>query len=94
MESILGWIICGPVQIQETSVQVNQAHTLIADYAYMDPAEAEKSQELKKLWGELSIDVDDEEGVYEQFKRNTKYTGERYDTCLPVKPFHRELPDN
>ena len=96
MESALGWIISGPVQrhVQESTTQVNQTHTILADCKHNNPVQVARSEEMKKLWGELKMDVEDDEGVYERFKKETRFTGKRYETTLPVKPFHRELPDN
>ena len=47
---------------------------------------------MQKLWEKDDVDSEDE--VFENFKNDIKFDGERYVTKLPVKRFHRELPDN
>ena len=96
VESNVGYIICGPMKMKFEDSRCNmiQSLTILADSEYSTT----KSDELKKVWEESNVKIvdvhDDEDFVYEEFKKNIKFDGERYETKLPLKPFHRPLPDN
>ena len=51
-------------------------------------------EELEQIWKIEGIDNDGETDVYEEFKNEIKFDGERYITLLPFKPEHDVIPDN
>lgn len=50
-------------------------------------------EQLNKFWEIDTVGIENEP-VYEQFKRDILFDGNRYVTSLPFKPYHRALPDN
>ena len=89
LESILGWIVCGPsdIGVRENFIQTNLVSTSQSD----DDA---LRLELRKFWESESSDFQEQDNFYQQFKNDITFNGERYVTKLPLKPNCEFLPDN
>ena len=92
IETILGWVICGPNVKKNTSVE--DVTTALVMSTKIDTASQEDTlrQEIGNFWRIEGID--EEHDVYEKFKEDIIFDGERYVTSLPFKPNHDALPDN
>ena len=92
-ESILGWIICGPNR-QTGLINKRGTETVLTSIINTEPVTNVVDTlrgELQKFW---KIGVEDDYDVYEVFKNEVKYVGNRYVTSLPFKPYHDTLSDN
>ena len=92
IETILGWIICGPNVKKDKSVE--DVTTALVLYTEIVTATQEDilRQEIRNFWKIEGIN--EEHDVYEQFKEDITFEGKRYVTSLPFKPNHDALPDN
>ena len=91
IESIFGWIICGPVSTKKRNK--NKVVNLVSHERAEINDEDSLRNELKHFWEVESVGCS-ESNVYEQFKDNIKFVGDRYVTKLPFKPHADVLPDN
>ncbi|XP_065665735.1 uncharacterized protein LOC136087157 [Hydra vulgaris] len=89
LESILGWIVCGPsdIGVRENFIQTNLVSTSQSDDDVL-------RLELRKFWQSESSDFQEQDNFYQQFKNDITFNGERYVTKLPLKPNCEFLPDN
>ena len=92
IESILGWIICGPTDIKsaEKTTRVNFISTSSDNTEHDDVLR----NELKHFWEVESCGFNKENDVYDSFMNDIKFDGDRYITKLPFKPHADILPDN
>ena len=89
--SSLGWILSGPVTSTST--------TLVTHVLTVSSCKAESKvnldQQLKRFWDLESLGiVQEKDELYDQFKLNVTFTGERYEVALPWKDSALWLPDN
>ncbi|XP_065666338.1 uncharacterized protein LOC136087466 [Hydra vulgaris] len=89
LESILGWIVCGPsdIGVRENFIQTNLVSTSQSDDDVL-------RLELRKFWESESSDFQEQDNFYQQFKNDITFNGERYVTKLPLKPNCEFLPEN
>lgn len=90
----VGWILSGPVDQQEVTVNLTLAstHNLKVD-AY--PTESSLDDRLKQFWELESLGImKDEVSVYEKFVQQIKFDGRRYEVKLTWKIHHQPLPDH
>ena len=95
IESIFGWIICGPnLKKQNVSVSVKNVTTaLTLQVSSSNETKDDIREELENFWKIEGID-NDETDIYEEFKNEIKFDGNRYIASLPFKPEHDIIPDN
>ena len=90
--SSLGWILSGPV-IGCSSALVT--HILMTESKGLHSSKSGLDQQLKKFWELESMGISEEEDtLYEQFKANVVFNGERYQVALPWIDTFKVLPDN
>ncbi|XP_065658112.1 uncharacterized protein LOC136082626 [Hydra vulgaris] len=89
LESILGWIVCGPsdIGVRENFIQTNLVSTSQSDDDVL-------RLELRKFWEPESSDFQEQDNFYQQFKNDNTFNGEQHVTKLPLKPNCEFLPDN
>ena len=83
IQTKVGWILSGPAQSQQTSVNLtlNSTHTLRIE---SHPAEKDLDDRLRRFWELESIGMsDDESPVHDQFVQSISFNGERYSVSLP-----------
>ena len=89
--SSLGWILSGPVTSGATSLVV---HVLTV----VNNRSKEKvglDQQLKQFWDLESFGITSKDDtLYDQFKLEVSFTGERYEVALPWRETALRLPDN
>ena len=99
LESNLGWILCGPLNKQRgiknpnVSNYLNSTHVMRLDTEILDDKNDLKIQ-LEKFWEIESLGINDTDNVYEKFREEIYFDGDRYVTNLPFKPHHEFLSDN
>ena len=96
MESVLGWILSGPiscnVESAPTVANFAQAHTLRVSEIKCTEA---MNEQLSRFWDLESLGISPkEESVYEQFSEEIAFVDGRYEVKLPWKANHPVLPDN
>ncbi|XP_065671692.1 uncharacterized protein LOC136089569 [Hydra vulgaris] len=81
LESILGWIVCGPsdIGVRENFIQTNLVSTSQSDDDVL-------RLESRKFWESESSNFQEQDNFYQQFKNDIFFNGERYVTKLPLKP--------
>ena len=87
----IGWILSGPVDQQEVSVNLTltATHTLRID-TY--PVEQNLDDQLKRFWELESLGITkDEPSVYDKFVQQISFNGQRYQVSLP---WRENTPDN
>ena len=92
--SCLGWILCGPIEKHTGTRTTAMLSTVSLD---------EVTSSLKQFWELESIGIaddqqakwsPDEESALSQFKKSSKFDGERYEVALPWKENHPKLRHN
>ena len=99
LESIFGWILCGPVSkgyknLRDVNTNLTSTLTMKIDSERICNEDQELREQLEKFWEVDSLGLSDEGTVYDQFKNDIYFDGERYTTKLPFKKHHEYLPDN
>ena len=95
IESILGWILCGP-----TNLDATRDHEILTNLITMKDEkdatfkEDDLRRELHNFWEMEAVGTSNVDQVYEQFKLDITFNGERYVTKLPFKPHADIIPDN
>ena len=90
----VGWILSGPVERQEISVNLTLAatHALRIDTL---PVEQNLDDQLRRFWELESLGIMKEEpSVYDKFVQWISFDGQRYQVSLPWKENTPHLPDN
>ena len=90
----IGWILSGPVDRQEVSVNLTLAatHALKID---THPVEQNLDDQLRRFWELESLGImKDEPSVYDKFVQRISFDGQRYQVSLPWKENAPPLPDN
>lgn len=100
IESVLGWIVCGPIYCSDPknqSVLTNHISAFGEEDFHSD-SDLELKLQLKKFWEIEEVPANEVSDVadivHEQFKENTYFNGQRYVTGLPFKPDVDFVPDN
>ena len=99
IEGNIGWILSGPNGTAKkknkfVSSNIANSHTMFVDnIAHKTDDDLNLKGSIQKFWEVEHVGVD-EHSVYENFKKKHSFDGERYVTALPLKPFHKPLPDN
>ena len=98
MESILGWILSGPVDngstVESTHVNIAETHVLRLE-SMSEIEETSLEAQVSKFWELESIGIQKlETTVYELFEDEISFESGRYKVKLPCKPYHPMLPDN
>ena len=89
--SSLGWILSGPVVGSASTLVM---HILMAE-AKSIQSKSSLDQQLRSFWELEALGiVEENESLYEQFKSNILFNGERYQVVLPWRDRARKLPDN
>ena len=90
----IGWILSGPVDQQEVSVNL----TLTATHALRintHPIERDLDDQLRRFWELESLSImTDEPSVYDKFVHQISFDSQRYQVSLPWKENTPPLPDN
>eukprot|EP00795_Rhopilema_esculentum_P003749 gene3749-15025_t len=100
LESVLGWILSGPVPVfnESTSTGTNFAQTHVLRVNDERPSincNSAVERELAKFWELESLGISPkEESVYEHFSDEIRFVDGRYEVKLPWKLKHPPLPDN
>lgn len=90
MYSSLGWILYGPI---ETGTMSLVCHVLTVSGE--KSCKSKLDEQLKEFWDLESFGVKNEDDtLYEQFKLNVSFDGERYQVSLPWRDTVFKLPDN
>ena len=87
IESILGWIICGPTDIKVNKrgvTNVNLINSLNVRNKKLENDDLKN--ELHKFWEIENCGFEETEDVYSKFKDEISFDGERYVCKLPFKP--------
>ena len=99
----LGWVLPGSVhglsQVESSSVNLSSTHVLHVDTYALEHDSVEEScpikQELSRFGDIESLGIVPRAlSVYQNFLEDVKFTGERYEVCLPWREDHSTLPDN
>ena len=91
----VGWILSGPANHMEVSVNLMFASTHTLKIDACPPMEPSLDNCLKRFWDLESLGILKEEtSVYEKFVQRISFDGHRYEVCLPWKECHPPLPDN
>ena len=90
VESILGWMVCGPTQLFIDKKETFNNLIRIGDSLEGFGEESELKCELKKFWEVESVSED----INEKFNENVYFNGKRYVSSLPFKPDITFVPDN
>ena len=95
VESVLGWIVCGPVSTQASENQSVMANVVCVENFEGFDSEADLKGQLKKFWEVESVPMADiNDSVLDKFNENIYFDGERYIASLPFKPDVKFVPDN
>ena len=90
----IGWILSGPFDRQEVSVNL----TLTATHALRidtHPVERDWDDQLRQFWELESLStIKNEPSVYDKFVQQILFDGQRYQVSLPWKENTPPLPDN
>ena len=96
-ETILGWVLSGPISSTEKSSHTNFCTTSHVRRCSFEacPASTDDTlrKDLDKFWAVENVAGSDQ-CVIHQFEKEIAFNGERYVTKLPFRPDHRELSDN
>ena len=94
-ESVLGWILSGPVTSGNSfSTQFCfETHSMRSDLRGFGEEVDELRNDLTRFWTAETIG-DGDECVVHQFEKDIVHNGDRYVTKLPFKQDHDLLPDN
>ena len=98
LESILGWILSGPVhgdnEMGSTQINLAETHVLKLDVE-RNKNETTLIDQISKFWDLESIGIKgNEANVYQSFEDEVAFVDGRYQIKLPWKPEHAVLPDN
>ena len=98
MESVLGWILSGPVdndsRVESTHANFVETHVLRLE-SIAEIKETSLEAQVSKFWELESIGIQKQENtVYESFEDEISFELDRYEVKLPWKPYHPMLPDN
>ena len=98
LESILGWILSGPVhdnaKLLSTQIYLAETHVLKLDVE-TNGNDNTLNDQLSKFWNLESIGIKGNEAtVYQSFEDEIEFVEGRYQIKLPWKPEHATLPDN
>ena len=94
VESMLGWMVCGPTQInpaggRETIIQLISVEEDDKDSS----EELTVKADLQKFWDDESVVEAEESNVLKQFEETIEFNGTRYVTQLPFKDPNEFVPD-
>ena len=91
IESVLGWMICGPVQVVDSAGHPTSVVNLIDNE--VDVEESGLKSELENFWNTEVLDPDDLL-VLQGFRENVRFNGSRYVADLPKKDPDEFIPDH
>ena len=95
VDSILGWILCGPTGTRKTKRQENVNFiSSVTMRIETKTIERNLKEELSKFWETENVGIGETKSVYNNFESTIRFDGSRYVTSLPFKPHHQFLPDN
>ena len=98
IETVLGWVLSGPVPgitCGETSTNLVSAHALKLETSVLCCHDCDLDQRLKKYWDLETLGIKEGEmPAYSQFMECITFQDGRYCVQLPWKNPHPHLPDN
>ena len=98
IETVLGWVLSGPVPgitFGETSTNLISAHALKLETSVLQCHDCDLDQRLKKFWDLETLGIKEGEmPAYSQFMEGITFQDGRYCVQLPWKNPHPTLPDN
>ena len=98
IETVLGWVLSGPVPgitCGETSTNLISAHALKLETSVLQCHDCDLDQGLKKFWDLETLGIKEGEmPAYSQFIEGITFQDGRYCVQLPWKNPHPPLPDN
>ena len=101
LDSCLGYVICGPITKQNASANLssNNVNTFLTMKLETEIFDRHCDNKLHNDLSRYFIDSsgyveEDDNELYDQFKRDIKFDGARYHTKLPFKPDSEVVSDN
>lgn len=95
IQTRLGWVLSGPVDVSTSAVNPVSTHTLRTDAHAASSDNHDLNEGLKRFWDLETLGIkEDETSVYEEFERNVISRKGRYEVRLPWKEPHLVLPNN
>ena len=98
VESILGWVLCGPYEtnVRQTSTNFQNFHLLkLATESSLD---TKLELKLKQFWEyeafNTNTNTKSSDFNLKKFESQIAFNGDKYEVPLPWKMFHEPLPDN
>ena len=98
IETVLGWVLSGPVpgiMCEEASTNLISAHALILEASVLQCHDCNLDQRLMEFWNLETLGIKEGEmPAYSQFIEGITFQEGRYCVQLPWKNPHPPLPDN